>query len=186
MKFMGYFKEQAFDCDGNKYDETLVDEDSFENHYRPSSNEVRGHSLMGTIGEIYIRRKLRDDGYQTARINQFYGRDKLELGKVKTEGWNKLNVEEIEELLKDYTGDKELVMQLLANNKRGLPDFLCLKEGKLFFFEVKSKRPPIRLYCKIVEALKEAHVFEYEMKTSEKKQKKTIGKLKFKIQGQRE
>src|SRR3989338_4409509 len=143
MKFMGYFKEQAFDCDGNKYDETLVDEDSFENHYRPSSNEVRGHSLMGTIGEIYIRRKLRDDGYQTARINQFYGRDKLELGKVKTEGWNKLNVEEIEELLKDYTGDKELVMQLLANNKRGLPDFLCLKEGKLFFFEVKSNKSKI-------------------------------------------
>jgi len=56
-----------------------------------------------------------------------------------------------------------------------------LLDPKLSLFEVKNKRPPIRLYYKIVETMTEAYVFEFEMKTSAKKQQKTIGKIKRKI-----
>lgn len=55
-----------------------------------------------------------------------------------------------------------------------------LLDSKLSLYEVKSKTPPIRLYYEIVENEKKAYVFEYEMKTSEKKQSKTIEKIKKK------
>ncbi len=55
-----------------------------------------------------------------------------------------------------------------------------LLDSKLALFEVKANHPPIRLYYKIVEATKEAYVFEYEMKTSQEKQQKTIEKIKQK------
>ncbi|MBS3125345.1 hypothetical protein J4211_03785 [Candidatus Woesearchaeota archaeon] len=61
-----------------------------------------------------------------------------------------------------------------------------LVDSQLFLYEMKAKSPPLRLYYRHVKETDELWVFEYEMKTSEKKQKKTIGKLKFKIQGQRE
>ena len=56
-----------------------------------------------------------------------------------------------------------------------------LIDSHLFLYEVKSKHPPLRLYYKHVKETDELYVFEYEMKTSEEKQKKTIGKLKQKV-----
>jgi len=55
-----------------------------------------------------------------------------------------------------------------------------LLDTRLQLYEIKMKHPPIRLYFKILEAKKEVYVFEYEMKTSQEKQKKTIKKIKFK------
>ncbi len=56
-----------------------------------------------------------------------------------------------------------------------------LLDTQLNLFEVKAMRPPIRLYYKIVEMTKEAYVFEYEIKTSQKKQSRTIQRIRFKL-----
>ena len=59
-----------------------------------------------------------------------------------------------------------------------------LIDSKLFLYEIKSKSPPIRLYYIHVIDSDELYVFEYEMKTSENKQQKTINRIvqKFKTQ----
>ena len=55
-----------------------------------------------------------------------------------------------------------------------------LIDSRFQIYEMKSKRPPIRLYYKITKE-NQIYVFEYEMKTSEKKQNNTILKIKDKI-----
>lgn len=56
-----------------------------------------------------------------------------------------------------------------------------LIDSQLFIYEVKNKRPPIRLYFKHVKDSNKIYVFEYEIKTSEEKQQKTIFKIKDKV-----
>lgn len=56
-----------------------------------------------------------------------------------------------------------------------------LVDSQFFIFEIKSKRPPIRLYFKPVPNSKEVYVFEYELKTSDKKQRITINRIKDKL-----
>jgi len=56
-----------------------------------------------------------------------------------------------------------------------------LIDSKLFLYEMKSKRPPIRLYYEYDKPKNIINIFEYEMKTSEKKQKNTINKLRKKL-----
>ena len=46
----------------------------------------------------------------------------------------------------------------------------------LLIYEIKSKRPPIRLYFKI--AGDEIYIIKYEVKKGDKKQKTTINKIK--------
>ncbi len=53
-----------------------------------------------------------------------------------------------------------------------------LLDSKLHIYEIKNKRPPIRLYFKHNIKTDETYIFEYEMKTSEDKQKKTIDKIR--------
>ncbi len=55
-----------------------------------------------------------------------------------------------------------------------------LIDNRLSLYEVKLKKPPIRLYYKCNETSKIISVFEYEMKTSQEKQQKTINKLRKK------
>ena len=54
-------------------------------------------------------------------------------------------------------------------------------DSQLHVYEVKNKNPPIRLYFKYNDETEEIYVFEFEMKTSEKKQKKTIQKIRHKV-----
>jgi len=56
-----------------------------------------------------------------------------------------------------------------------------LLDSKLFIYEVKNKHPPIRLYFKHKKETDEIYVFEFEMKTSEEKQQRTIEKIKDKL-----
>jgi hypothetical protein len=56
-----------------------------------------------------------------------------------------------------------------------------LLDSKLFIYEVKNKHPPIRLYFKHNINSAEIHIFEFEMKTSQEKQQKTIQKLKKRV-----
>ena len=60
------------------------------------------------------------------------------------------------------------------------PDAGNLLDPQLAMYEIKSKHPPVRLYYKHKKETDEIYVFEFEMKTSEEKQKKTIGKLRHK------
>lgn len=55
-----------------------------------------------------------------------------------------------------------------------------LLDSKINIYEVKSKRPPIRLYFKHVKNSDQIYVFEYELKTSTTKQRATIKKIKEK------
>ncbi|MBI2207968.1 hypothetical protein HYU50_00570 [Candidatus Woesearchaeota archaeon] len=55
-----------------------------------------------------------------------------------------------------------------------------LIDSHLHIYEIKSKHPPIRLYFKHIMGLDNIYVFEYELKTSEEKQRKTIFKIKRK------
>ena len=53
-----------------------------------------------------------------------------------------------------------------------------LLDSQLRIYEIKMKHPPIRLYYKHNIATNEIYIFEYEMKTSEEKQNKTIERIK--------
>jgi len=56
-----------------------------------------------------------------------------------------------------------------------------LLDSKLFIYEIKNKHPAIRLYFKHKQQTDEIHIFEYEIKKSEKKQKQTINKIRKKV-----
>ena len=53
-----------------------------------------------------------------------------------------------------------------------------LLDSQLCIYEVKLKHPPLRLYYKHNLSTNEIYLFEYEMKTSEGKQNKTIEKIR--------
>lgn len=55
-----------------------------------------------------------------------------------------------------------------------------LLDAQLHLYELKNKHPPLRLYFKQINQ-EEILLFEYEIKTSEKKQNQTIAKLKHRI-----
>ncbi len=55
-----------------------------------------------------------------------------------------------------------------------------LLDSHLFIYEIKNKHPPIRLYFKHKLENNEIYVFEFEIKTSKKKQRKTVNKIRFK------
>lgn len=75
---------------------------------------------------------------------------------------------------------KEILIKMLDRIEEGGSNAGKVLDSTFQLFEIKNMRQPIRLYFKIVEAKKEAHIFEYEMKTSPEKQQKTIQKLKEK------
>ena len=58
-----------------------------------------------------------------------------------------------------------------------------LLDSQLRIYEVKIKRPPIRLFFKHNVTTDEIYVFEYLMKTSEHKQQSIIDKIRKKILG---
>ncbi len=61
------------------------------------------------------------------------------------------------------------------------PDAGKILDSQLRIYEVKLKRPPIRLYYKHNIDTNEIYIFEYQMKTSDKKQKSLIKRLKEKL-----
>lgn len=81
-------------------------------------------------------------------------------------------------------GEKEEIRTIISNMLNKIEEFGPragkLIDSKLFIYEIKNKKPPIRLYFKHVQDSNDIYVFEYELKTSEEKQRRTIGKLKEK------
>ena len=55
-----------------------------------------------------------------------------------------------------------------------------LLDPKIMLYEMKNISPPIRLYFKEMKGQNKLYVFEFEMKTSQLKQKKTISRLRSK------
>ena len=85
--------------------------------------------------------------------------------------------------LKDLSknkGLKEIISKILDKIEELGPNAGNLLDSKLHIYEIKRKSPPIRLYFKHDLLTGEVYIFEYEMKTSSKKQKETISKLKRK------
>ena len=75
---------------------------------------------------------------------------------------------------------KEILSRMLDKIEMLGPLSGNLIDPKLHIYELKNKQPPLRLYFKHNKHSDEIYVFEYEMKTSQQKQKKTIDKLKLK------
>lgn len=55
-----------------------------------------------------------------------------------------------------------------------------LLDPQISLYECKNKHPPLRLYFKHDKDTDEIYLFKFEMKTSEKKQQKTIENIKMK------
>ena len=75
---------------------------------------------------------------------------------------------------------KDIISKMFDKIEEKGSDAGQLIDSRLRIYEMKSKHPPIRLYYKLAQN-EEIYVFEYEMKTSEKKQRTTIEKIKDKI-----
>ncbi len=78
---------------------------------------------------------------------------------------------------------KGILTNMLDKLELSGPDAGELLDSQLSIYEVKIKRPPIRLYFKHTKLTNEIYVFEFEMKTSPEKQKATIIKIKRKTGG---
>src|SRR3989344_1269530 len=72
---------------------------------------------------------------------------------------------------------KSILIKILDKIEEFGPRAGNLIDVRLSLYELKIKHPPIRLYYKHNKTTNEIYVFEYEMKTSEEKQKGTIDKL---------
>ena len=75
---------------------------------------------------------------------------------------------------------KDIISKMFDKIEEKGPNVGQLIDSRLRIYEMKSKHPPIRLYYKLAQN-EDIYVFEYEMKTSEKKQRTTIAKIKNKI-----
>ncbi|HLC75107.1 MAG TPA: hypothetical protein VJH88_04605 [Candidatus Nanoarchaeia archaeon] len=53
-----------------------------------------------------------------------------------------------------------------------------LIDNHIWLYEMKNKHPPLRLYFHHQKASNRIIIFEFEMKTSEKKQEKTVKRLR--------
>lgn len=73
---------------------------------------------------------------------------------------------------------KEVLSKMFDKLELTGPTFGELIDSQLFIYELKSKHPPVRLYFKHNIVTNEIYVFEFEMKTSKKKQQKTIARIK--------
>lgn len=56
-----------------------------------------------------------------------------------------------------------------------------LLDNHVWLYEMKNKHPPLRLYFHHQKFAEKVLIFEVEMKTSEKRQRKTIDKLRYRL-----
>ncbi|MEK6964554.1 MAG: hypothetical protein AABX70_09130 [Nanoarchaeota archaeon] len=76
---------------------------------------------------------------------------------------------------------KAILMKMLNRIEQLGPRAGELLDSQLGLYEVKSKQPPIRLYFEYDRGLEKITIFEYDMKTSPKSQKKTINRLRMRV-----
>jgi len=92
--------------------------------------------------------------------------------------------DEILKQLQKVAKDKNtelLVKKLLDRLEQHGPLAGKLLDVSIWLYEMKNKHPPIRIYYKHKKETDEIYVLEYEMKTSEGKQKDTVNKLRRRL-----
>jgi hypothetical protein len=99
-----------------------------------NNKDIRGH-----IGEMWFANKLRNEGYGV-RKTMFYDYET---------GISIFNEKGVENLLQGYPKKRKL-MKLLIPIGRGYPDLICLKEGKVSFYEVKTNDSEVKEHQKQV------------------------------------
>jgi hypothetical protein len=77
-------------------------------------------------------------------------------------------------------GVRDILSKMMDRIEESGPSAGKCIDYKLFLYEVKAKHPPLRLYFRY-NPDDTINLFEFEMKTSEKKQDRTIAKLRKKI-----
>ncbi|MDP3728244.1 MAG: hypothetical protein Q8R18_02200 [bacterium] len=75
---------------------------------------------------------------------------------------------------------KVILKKILDRIEKEGPNAGKLVDSQLFLYEIKLKTPPLRLYFRHSLSKSEMYIFEYEIKSSEKKQQKTIDRLRKK------
>ena len=76
---------------------------------------------------------------------------------------------------------REIIKRWLDELEYDGPRAGKLLDSQVWLYEMKTKRPPLRLYYHYQKNLAKIIIFEFEMKTSELKQKKTINKLRHRL-----
>lgn len=70
-----------------------------------------------------------------------------------------------------------IIKQWIDDLEKNGPNAGKLIDNHIWLYEMKNKHPPLRLYYHYQKAFNKIIIFEFEMKTSDKKQKQTINKL---------
>ena len=76
---------------------------------------------------------------------------------------------------------KQILARMFDKIENFGPNAGKLLDSKLFIYESKSKHPPIRLYFKHVAYSDDIYIFEYEMKTNEEGQQRTIENIQKRL-----
>ncbi len=76
---------------------------------------------------------------------------------------------------------REIIKTWLDELEDKGPNAGKLLDNHVWLYELKNKHPPLRLYFYHQKSTDKIIIFELEMKTNEKKQKETIGKLRHKL-----
>ena len=89
-------------------------------------------------------------------------------------------LKQLEKAAKD-NNIKILIQKLLDRLESLGPLAGKLLDVHFWLYELKNKHPPLRIYFKHKRETDEIYVLEYEMKTSEEKQKLTIDRLRRRL-----
>ena len=95
--------------------------------------------------------------------------------------FDEIILKQLKNLGKDRALQK-IISKILDKLEEKGPEEGDIIDSRLHIYEVKRKNPPIRLYFKYNLATDEIYIFEYEMKTSPKKQRETISKLRKRLE----
>ena len=76
---------------------------------------------------------------------------------------------------------KNILQKILDKIEQDGPNAGRLIDSKLFLYEIKLMRPPIRLYFRHIKINNEIYIFEYQMKNSSEKQQDTINTIRKKV-----
>jgi len=76
---------------------------------------------------------------------------------------------------------RDILTNILDRLEEYGPNAGKILDSRFQIYEVKLKHPPIRLYYRYNFITKEIYVFEFEMKTSDTKQQRTIDRIREKL-----
>lgn len=76
----------------------------------------------------------------------------------------------------------DLLSKLIKRIRLLGPDAGKLIDAKMSIYEIKMKRPPLRLYFWYRLALQDIYIIEYQLKTSKDAQRKVIDNIKERLQ----